>query len=118
MEFLNASSFFIVLFSSDFAFGFQALWSWALLVPEFLQFSHGGLHVFLEYPEIDAIAFLSAPGRSAVEGDGHGVRRTQSLAWLVVGLQMYRMMPPRGAIIPAREGWAPGRHTHVCRAFF
>ena len=89
-----------------------------MLVPGFMQFSHVGLHVFLEYPEIDAIAFLSAPGRSAVEGDGHGVRRTQSLAWLVVGVQMYRMMPPRGAINPAPEGWAPGRHTHVCKALF
>ena len=34
--------FFIVLYFSDFAFGFQAPLSWALLVPGIMQFSHGG----------------------------------------------------------------------------
>ena len=96
--------FLIVLYFSDFAFGFQAPSSWALLVPGFLQFSHGG------------------PRFPRVPGDRHhcrhGVRRTQFLAWLVVGQQMYRIMPPAGAIIPAPEGWSSGRHTHVCRASF
>ena len=33
---------FIVLYFSDFAFGFQVPFSWALLVPGIMQFSHGG----------------------------------------------------------------------------
>ena len=41
---------------------------WGLLVPGIMWFSLGGLHVFLEYLEIDTTAFLSAPGRTAVEG--------------------------------------------------
>ena len=42
VQFQNASSFFIVLYFSDFAFGFQAPFSWALLVPGIMQFSHVG----------------------------------------------------------------------------
>ena len=35
MEFLNASSFFIVLYITDFGFGFQVLWSRVFLVSGF-----------------------------------------------------------------------------------
>ena len=118
MEFLNASSFFIVLYFSDFAFLFQAPLSWALLVPGIMQSSHGGYtfssSTWRQKP-LPSLAPLAAPQS---RGDGHGVRRTQFLAWLVVGQQMYRIMPRAGAIIPAPEGWSPGRHTHVCRASF
>ena len=40
--------------------GFTGSWDYAVLAR--------WLHVFLEYLEIDTIAFLSAPGRTAVEG--------------------------------------------------
>ena len=125
VEFLNASFFFFighrnvsVLYIPKFGIGFQALLSRAFLVAGFMRFSFGWLHVFLEYLEIDTIAFLSAPGRTAVEGDGRGVRCTQFLAWPEVVLQMYRMMLPAGAIIPAPSRGAPGRHTHMYRASF
>ena len=41
--------------------GFTGSWDYAVLAR--------WLHVFLEYLEIDNIAFLSAPGRAAVEGE-------------------------------------------------
>ena len=44
--FLRARNF-SVLYVPVFGVGFQALSSWALLVPGIMQFSHGGLHVFL-----------------------------------------------------------------------
>ena len=116
MEFLNASSFFIVLYFSVFAFGFWAPLSWALLVPGIMQFSHGG-YTFSSstwrWTPLHSLAPLAA-----TRSRGDGVRRTQFLAWLVVGQQMYRIVPPAGATIPAPEGWSSGRHTHVCRASF
>ena len=76
MEFLNASSFFIsaVPYVLVFGIGFQALWSRSFLVPG-IKHSHGGLHVFLE--PLSSLAPLAA---LLSRGDGHGVRRTQSLA--------------------------------------
>ena len=52
-----------------------------------MQYLRGWFHAFLEYLEMDAIAFSSAPGRIAVEGDGHGVCRTGLAARRTVFVQ-------------------------------
>ena len=67
--------------------------------------------------DIFILTALSAPDRYAVEGDGHGVRRTALLAWLHVVQVLYRMMPPAGVVIPAPTGGTPGRHVHGATIF-
>ena len=69
------------------------------------------LLAFFEYVCADFLFFESAPGRFAVEGDGDGVSRTPSLAWLHDVLQLHRMMAPAGVIIPALAGGTRGGET-------
>ena len=84
-------------------------------LPLGMRTSLNGASRYVQYlPSKFTFTYESAPGPSGDRGDGDGVRRTPSLAWLHELQQLYRMMAPAGVIIPAPAGGTPGGHLHGC----
>ena len=88
----------------------QLLLVFAKYVIELASCRSGWLCAFLKYFDTDLTAGTSALGRTAVEGDVDGVRRTPSLVWLDDVQQMSRMM----LLVSGETLW---QHTHGATCF-